>query len=371
MGIDAFQTGSTVGFGVLAAFIVGSGVGTDGVVKLCFGVLDGNIAGSKIGFVGNQIALSLVETGQLGITGTVFIIHQITLLGGKVADLLVEAGLLDILDVVGISSTDFTYNSKPLSGNIVISSGNICLILPHGVVTCKTVEKGPVNAESVADGRHIFVIVGSVVIPVTVGRSGSTESQIEEGIDGGGVGTVFLIEIVTGDFELGTVRLEVRTVGKSSIKINLNSGQLVEIQIKVDGEFDVGGQSPFGIAHEHSQSVKCGVIVVVGSDHIAVGAVHLDLKVEHIAQRNSTCLEFVVGIFQRDLLELSVFLCDAALGNGEKHVVVSLSHGVHHLAAVVSVHGLLVFDPVFLSHDVELSGKTVKDHPVDAEPQIC
>ena len=213
--------------------------------------------------------------------------------------------------------------------------------------------------------------MGSCVIPVTVGSGIGAESQIEEGIDGGGVGTVSLIEIITGDLELGAVCLEVRTVGKSRVKIDLNSGQFMKIQIKVNGEFDIGGQGAFGITHEHSQSVKCCVIVVVGSDHIAVGAVHLDLKVEHIAQRNSSSLEFVVGIFQRDLLELSVFLCDAALGNGEKHIVVSLSHSIHHLAAVVSVHGLLVFDPVFLSHDIELPGKTVKDHPVDIEPQIC
>ena len=340
------------------------------MIQLCLGVLDGNIAGGKIGFVGNQITLRLVETGQLCITGTVFIIHQVALFGGEITDLFVQTGLFDIFDVVGISGADLSHNGKPLSGDVIIGNSHICLIFTHGVVACQTVEKSPVDAESVADGRGVGIgaVLGGIPIPVTGGVS--SESQIKKSADGGGVGAVGPVHIVAGSLELCTVSFKVGTVGKSRIEIDLNSGKLVEIQIKFNGELDIGRESSLRITHEHSQSVKRNIVVVVGGDHINVGTVHLDLKVEHITQGNGTRLKLVVGVFQRDLLEFSVFFCDPALSNGEKHVVVSLSHCVHHLAAVVGIHGFLVFNIALLSHDIELSGKTVKEHPVDIEPQI-
>ena len=340
------------------------------MIQLCLGVLDGNIAGGKIGFIRNQITLRLVETGQLCITGTVFIIHQVALFGGEITDLFVQTGLFDIFDVVGISGADLSHNGKPLSGDVIIGNSHICLIFTHGVVACQTVEKSPVDAESVADGRNVSVVIVLGDFPVTVIVGSGAETHVKESADGGGVGTVSTVHVVAGSLELCAVSFEVGTVGKSRIEIDLNSGKLVEIQIQIDGELDIGRESSLGIAHKYCQSVKRSIVIVVGSDHINVSTVHLDLEVENVAQRNGTCLELVVGIFQRDLLEFSVFFSDPALSNGEKHVVVCLSHSVHHLAAVVGIHGFLVFEVAFLSHDVELSGKTVKEHPVDVESQI-
>ena len=206
--------------------------------------------------------------------------------------------------------------------------------------------------------------------PVAVAGGIGTEAHFKEGTDSGGIGTVGLVKLITGSFKLGTVSLEVGTVGKSGVKVNFNRRQIVEVQIKFNGELDVSGQSSFGVTHQNGEGIQRNIVGVIGVDHIHVGTVHQDLKVQHIAQGNGTGLEFVIGVFQRDLLEFAVFFGNAALGNGQKNVVIGLSNGIHHLAAVVGIHRLGVFNTALFGENVEFTGQTVKKSPVDAQTQV-
>ena len=194
-----------------------------------------------------------------------------------------------------------------------------------------------------------------ICFPVPIVGGIGAETEFSKSADCGRISAVTLIELIAGSFKLCAVGFEVGTVGKSCVKIDLNCGKFMKIQVEFERELDIGRQSPFGITHEDRQSVQRRIIGVIGCDQIHVGTVHKDLKVEDIAQRNGTGLKFVVGVFQRNLLELAVFFGDPALGNGQKHVVVGLSDGVHHLTAVVGVHILVVLNAALPGHDPEFT----------------
>ena len=75
----ALKSGSRGDRLALGAEVIFGGIDSDDLIELGFGILDADVARSEIGLSLNEVALCLVETGQLGVSGAVLVIDQITL----------------------------------------------------------------------------------------------------------------------------------------------------------------------------------------------------------------------------------------------------------------------------------------------------
>ena len=338
---------------------------------MSLGVLDIDVTGCQIGFSLHQVALYFVQTGQFDVTGAVAFIDQTPLFGGKVTVFLIDAGQFDTLDVVRISGTHLFDHREPRFCNVEIGNGDICLIFTQFVEAGKSVEKHPVCSQTVGEAGGILVVTVGAGI-VGAGIIGCTGAEIvgEIGTDRGRISTVPGIEGVLGDLQLFPIGFEVGTVGKSLIEVTVDRGQIDVFILVIGGEFDIGGQYAFGITHQHRQGIDGGIVLIFGGNEVAVSGIHLDLKVQHIAQRNCTCLIFQTGIAQQGLLIDPVFTGNADVFHCQQNFVVGAGNGVHQRAAGVCFDVRLVIDGTVLDHHIEFAGETVKEQPCGMQSGI-
>ena len=345
--------------------VVLGGVDAHGRIELRPGVLDVDVARRKVGLGLHQVALGLVETGQLGIAGPVLVIHQIPLLLGEVPGLEVEFVLLDVLDVVGVGGADFAHHGEPLGRHAVVGHGQVGLIFTHLVVADQSVENGPAGGEAVAERGRVGVIVGRPgIFVVMVAAEIRVVPEIREGGSLGRVGAVGGVHLVLCDLQLIPVPLEVGPVRQGRIEIDLHGGHVLVDAFEIAVEGQIGGQRAVGVTHEHGQRVDRRLVLVVGGDHADIGVVHEDLEVEHIAQRDGARVELVLGILEGDLLEFAVLVGNAAVFDGEQNFVVGVGHGTHEQTAGVGFEVLPVIDVMLGGEPVELAGQTVEEQQI-------
>ena len=284
--------------------------------------------------------------------------------GGEVAVFLVDAGQFDALDIVGIGGTDFFDHGEPRFGHAEISDCDIGLIFPQFVEAGEAVEKHPVGGKTVGEIGRILIgtaVPRRCIFRVAVGTC--VETDIEKCTEGGGVSTVTGAESVLGDLQLFAIRFEVRTVCQSLIEIAVDRGQVGIFVFVIGGEFDICGQDAFGIAHQDGQSIDGGIVLIFGGNEVAVSGIHLDFKVQHVAQRNGTGLIFQTGIAEQSFLINAVFAGDADVFNGQQHFIVGTGNGIHERAAGVGFEVGLIIHRTILDLHIEFAGKTVKEQP--------